>query len=277
MKPRVRVGRDERVQLVAARPPAPPRRGRSSCRRSCTAARTRRWRAMRRSSAATMPIRTTVRRSIPREDTAGLGRGGSSVFRRSPAWRGHPRTDVVLPVQVRREPRTAGHAVPPALPDRVRSHTGSRHFHRVNARRVGSGDSRRPVRCRGRSARQVTPPRRLHASRARLPPRGADRTLQRPLHGRRTASVVDRVAGPVAQDRACPAVSAAASSSPPSRPRFFRKWICVAAPLAGSSARPERVPGEGGRDQGAGEHGGGRPGEVAGGQQQPAGDAGRRR
>ena len=64
-----------------------------------------------------------------------------------------------------------------------------------------------------------------------------------------------------------PSVSAAASSRPPSRPRFFRNWVCCAARCS-FGTRPERVTGERGRDQVGREGRGGRPGQMAGGQQQ---------
>ena len=123
------------VQIVTARPPDQPHRGRSSCRRSCTAARTRRWRAMPRTNAtATMPTaRRSDRRSHGRELLIGARRSVRLPTVAGMAWpppypfvRARPGPSSSLERPCLRPPV--------ALCDRVRSHTCSRHFHRVNAR-----------------------------------------------------------------------------------------------------------------------------------------------
>ncbi len=103
----------------------------------------------------------------------------------------------------------------------------------------------------------------------------ADRTaIRASRRAVRTARRTDRREWPMrcpARQRSpgLPSVSAAASSSPPKRPRFFRKWIWLLVRCGRVVAAPEGMPGEGRRDQGAGEHQGGRPAEPAGGQHQP--------
>ena len=72
--------------------------------------------------------------------------------------------------------------------------------------------------------------------------------------------------------RACPSVSTAARSRPPSRPRFLRNWISLGASSAGRSRSRTGVPTRVVGTQGAGEDRRRQARDVTGGQQRTAAD-----